>query len=608
MRWHYSILFTILCISMGLKCHAQCSMEFLINKNWNEIDIENYQPRGEFYIRYTGTQRMIIGENSEGITKAKVQEYYLSDKPVVEFDRKKVGKVLSGNYLVFRNAGDTKSHSLKCYEIKKLNESALSMSPINDLQGQSHYYVTDIPIHAEDKKDEQVGNVISTLDLLTERKWYEINEKTGEKLYSEVEYDKSGKFLHCRMGKNPQRDIPEWNMFEFYLSDNIEYEFKHSKIGDRVEGRYIVVKEKDNKGNWRVANYDITTLSANLLKLECVYPSGIPSQVYMSKEGALKAKGKPIKPRQWQLMENEWHRLDTSTFKRRNYIEQFKDNKIIRKYVTTINGIKEDITEERVYYMSNTPDTVFDHSRVGRSPEGEYIVINEHVNENTRKAVSYQIDFVDQKNMLLSEINGFKDNIIAYERDLSEDEKQHVDRVDSLSRRKITTMDFLSGKQWRFSTRPNHNMSKWQRWYFTDSLWLTVDFNYDLINRCWATKISSREFYLSEFELNDFSMGAMKKKYKNGRYINFYSIATVTIPIPRQPVLTAFGYKYVGKRQYHKQRIRRLHEYKINFISNNLLSYETVPIEYPQAYTNLDPTSVTRSRNTKVYNYTLVSD
>ena len=356
------------------------------------------------------------------------------------------------------------------------------------------------------------------------------------------------------MGENPKRTIPDWQMREFYFSDNIETEFDHSKIGDRVNGIYLVVKEKNKDGAWYVANYDISTLSANRLVLNCVYPKGVPTQVFVSKQGLKEAIGKRQKPQQWQLTENVWYRLDTATLKRGRYTERFDEHKITRSYPVLVDGVRSTRTTESVYYMSNEADTVFDHTQVGKSLEGDYIVVNEQAGNEERKAVSYRIEYLQDSNMIVSrEING-GEAIIAYERDRSEAERANAETARQDSIRGKTTLDYLSGRQWRFSKRPYAKMSERQRWYFTDSLWITVNFNYDVFSREWVTKLNLQEYYISKVAHHNFDQKELKRKKETGYYINLYrevkfsKILQLPPLLPTDPVRFIPGFRVLRSR------------------------------------------------------------
>ena len=75
-----SVLSIVLFVSISFIVEAKSTMELLINKDWHELDVTTMRAVKDCYIRFTGTQRMIVGADSTGNTTAKVQRYYLSKK------------------------------------------------------------------------------------------------------------------------------------------------------------------------------------------------------------------------------------------------------------------------------------------------------------------------------------------------------------------------------------------------------------------------------------------------------------------------------------------------------------------------------------------------
>ena len=71
------ILMFVALIICSLSVNGETTMELLINKDWHEVNPYDYQPREDYYVRYTGTQRMIVGEDEDGNMKVRLQEYYL---------------------------------------------------------------------------------------------------------------------------------------------------------------------------------------------------------------------------------------------------------------------------------------------------------------------------------------------------------------------------------------------------------------------------------------------------------------------------------------------------------------------------------------------------
>ena len=62
----------VLFASIGFVVEAKSTMEQLINKEWYEFDFSNLSAKDSYYIKFTGTQRMIVGQDQEGNAKARV--------------------------------------------------------------------------------------------------------------------------------------------------------------------------------------------------------------------------------------------------------------------------------------------------------------------------------------------------------------------------------------------------------------------------------------------------------------------------------------------------------------------------------------------------------
>jgi len=152
-----------------------------------------------------------------------------------------------------------------------------------------------------------------------------------------------------------------------------------------------------------------------------------------------------------------------------------------------------------------------------------------------------------------------------------------------------TTLDRLSGRQWRFAKKPNPRMSKWQRWYFTDSLWATVNFVYDEFKRVWNASIKTHPYYLSDFEHKNFSTSHLDKKYEGGRFINFYRDVKRKIKMPNPRVSLGGRRIYTPRSVYMTVPERLSFAYEICFLTEWVLVYS--------------PTGGSR-----VYRYTMVSD
>ena len=94
------IVVLLLLLVSVFKAEAESTMELLINKEWYEINLKKMETRDDYYVKFTGTQRLIVGTDEKGNTKMRVQKYYLSNKYAEEFDSTQVGKNRNGKYLV----------------------------------------------------------------------------------------------------------------------------------------------------------------------------------------------------------------------------------------------------------------------------------------------------------------------------------------------------------------------------------------------------------------------------------------------------------------------------------------------------------------------------
>ena len=188
------ILTFVLSALISFVVEAKSTMELLINKDWHEFDVSTMQLQ-RAYTRFTGTQRMIVGADSEGNTKARVQRYYLSNRYEETFDSTKVGKKRNGRFLIIK--GNQNSLNTICLEIKTLKEDQLSTIDKNHPNNlRKNYFYT------EPRSDKPDGAVISTMNLLEKKLWYQIDSKTGERLNVEHQYHKEGKFVRCVMPEN----------------------------------------------------------------------------------------------------------------------------------------------------------------------------------------------------------------------------------------------------------------------------------------------------------------------------------------------------------------------------------------------------------------------
>ena len=366
--WYYYKLFTmkrfiailsiVLFASISFSVEAKMTMELLINKDWHELDITSMKSK-ESYVRFTGTQRMIVSADSVGNTIAKAQRYYLSNRYEETFDSTKVGKKKKGKYIIIQGDRNSIDRNIICLEIKDIGENVMDVIDMNHPENPEKRYYSDLKLSFKS------GDVISTLDLLMNKIWFQVDPITGERFNVEHQYGDDGEFLRSIMPENRRTELPQWILREFYLSDTIVTKFNRKEVGKRINGRYIVVNELDSDGSWQAATYDITTLSENRLELECVYPKGYATQVFVSNIYSQNAEHAKRKPQQSELMKDDWYRLDTTTFKRSHYVERYNKTHVTRVVPIYSGGDTIELKKIYEYYMSNQPETEFDWSKKG---------------------------------------------------------------------------------------------------------------------------------------------------------------------------------------------------------------------------------------------------
>ena len=515
-----SIMPIILFASISFVVEAKSTMELLINKDWHELDVTTMRAHEGFYVRFTGTQRMIVSADSVGNTIAKAQRYYLSNRYEETFDSTKVGKKKKGKYIIIQGDRNSIDRNIICLEIKDIGENVMDVIDMNHPENPEKRYYSDLKLSFKS------GDVISTLDLLMNKIWFQVDPITGERLNVEHQYGDDGEFLRSIMPENRRTELPQWILREFYLSDTIVTKFNRKEVGKRINGRYIVVNELDSDGSWQAATYDIATLSENRLELECVYPKGYATQVFVSNIYSQNAEHAKRKPQQSELMKDDWYRLDTTTFKRSRYIERYNKTHVTRIVPIYSGGDTIELKKIYEYYMSNQPETEFDWSKKGKTSEGDYIVVNEQDLTGKWQAVNYRVELLSGGNMVtVKEVPG--DTIMqAFERDLSEEEQlklayQQKQQAEADTTKEKTMMDMLVGKQWRLVICGNKVIYKEvEAMYFTETKMTYLCYNrnrkkgkFMIIERIFDYKFSNRLDY-------DFSYKEFAQRQENGLFLN----------------------------------------------------------------------------------------
>lgn len=443
------LLHILVMIPLCFSVEAKSTMELLINKDWHEFDFGAMKAHEDYYVRYTGTQRMIVGADSVGNQKVRVQKYYLSYRYEEKFDSTKVGKNRNGKYLIIQDNRDSlNNRNVICLEISELAEGQLQVKDLNHPRLMDTYFVADDVL-----KPEKQGKFQSTIDLLADKIWYMLDEN-GERTGMEWTFGYSA-YFRCTMPANRRTELPKWERREFYLSDMIETKFKRSKVCERMNGIYLVVNDLDEDGTWQTRTYDIKTLSANRLILECVYPKGFGTFVFENSYTEKEKSISKIKPQQKDLLGKEWYRIDTATWKRSKYVEKFTETHVTRIFPKIKNNKVVSDTVNFEYYMSNQPVSEFDWSQKGKNPEGDYIVVNELNPKGEFVPVNYRIMSLEGSNLFTINVSHPDSIMHIYERDKTYEEVVKMNRLGvNLKERPKSMKEKLIGKQWyyRFNT------------------------------------------------------------------------------------------------------------------------------------------------------------
>ena len=500
-RQLYMLLMLVFASSMFI-AEAKSTMEQLINKEWYELDLRTMKPDESRYVRYTGTQRLEVSADEDGNTRMRVQKYYLSYEWEERFDSRKIGKYRNGKYIVIRGERDTSNVEIVktiCYEITKLTENKLTTKNLSDYDLPRNFYVT-IGENADDTK----GIFVPTIDLLANKLWFMLDDK-GNRTGMEWSFD-YGSCYKCQLPENRYTEFPKWERREFYLSNEIVTEFKRKKIGKSKNGLYLVINDQEEDGEWQVRTYDIKTLSADRLMLECVYPRGEKNIIFESQRSRKEEKESKMKPQQKNLIGKEWFRIDTATWKRSEYIETFTETHVTRSFPSRKNGELVDNKFTFEYYMSNQPVEEFDWRQKGNNPEGDYLVVNEPDGDGKYRAVNYRIMSLEGSNMFTINVSHPDSILHIYDRDKTAEEQSlsKYITVDSLGVRK-SMKSMMMGKQW-FWIEDDEKRITWPRYYtetqYAMPIWIKTKKGYkcelNIANWCLTNDAMSRNDNLND--------------------------------------------------------------------------------------------------------------
>lgn len=455
------ILVVIMTLAVSV-AKEKTTLEKLINKEWYEMDSTLVDIIDTSYVRYTGTQRLIVSADKDGNNKIKIQKYYLSNKWEYKFDSTKVGKNRKGKYIIIRGELiDNNEYNVLCHEITNLTETKLHIKDTNHPDLKRSYYKT-----IGENQNKKEGKFVSTVELLANKLWFMLDEN-GNRKRIEWSFD-DGSCYKCKLPDNRYTEFPKWERREFYLSNEIVTKFNRKQVGKSKNGLYLVINDQEEDGEWQVRTYDIKTLSADRLMLECIYPGGEKNLIFESQQSQKEEQVSKLKPQQKNLMTHNWYRVDTIGWKRTKYIETFTKTHVTRSFPARKDGelIEKKVTFE--YYMSNQPVAEFDWSQKGKNPEGDYIVVNEPDGKGNYRAVNYLIMSLEGSNMFTMNVSHPDSILHVYDRDKTAEETSlaRLVTVDSIGVRK-SMVSMVVGKQFYWVEDGEKDMS-FPRYYYNE--------------------------------------------------------------------------------------------------------------------------------------------
>ena len=194
----------------------------LILKKWYEFNTATMQLNPQFYTEYTLTNRIVVGTDDYGNLTERFQKYYLSDKYETSFDTTKVGWTQNGKYIVLQST--TKPSRAISMHIDNITDTELQIT--EELQNTNirkmYVGVSERPINE--------GENISPDEMLLNKTWALIDEKTGNPSQYEFYFEPFGYMEKCVLGENRRTSLPIWFIGEYYFSNEIDTVFTYNKM------------------------------------------------------------------------------------------------------------------------------------------------------------------------------------------------------------------------------------------------------------------------------------------------------------------------------------------------------------------------------------------
>lgn len=398
-NWNRVLVAVVACLCvLSLHGEDKTAMELLINKQWHLWDSVTHRINEKYFVCFTGTQRLVVSMNDEGEVHARIQDYYLSDKPVEAFDTAKVGKVRDGKYLVYSDRENLPKHKASkrafvCLKITNLTNTTLAVEVGEGRNlGVGRYVAGDGRISLAN------GEEVSRTALLN-KTWRELNPETGESLERQELFMTSA-VLKSEFHGDRRKIAPVWDVRGYYFSDSIPVKFDNEQPFSYNEGRYLVIDELNDRYKREAVSYEINRLIEDTLEIECKSHPERGKRLFAYSLQEFKRDSTTTKLD--RLSGTHWYFVGDK--ERMTDFVYITDTQIISseiKYVSPIGWILGERTGE--YYLAPNAKGRFDETKVGTVKSGQYVRF---------KALGYSKSEQMRQNWVARFVN---DNVLRFE-------------------------------------------------------------------------------------------------------------------------------------------------------------------------------------------------
>lgn len=123
---------------------TKTTQEILMSYKWVPVDMYEEEDEETSFLTYTKTQEIDSTTVEEKELEIYIATYYLSDTADSVFDKNKVGKSVTGRYLIMNRSSDPNIISTYIYELVELTEKKMIMrylTPGMDVYGRTNTFL-----------------------------------------------------------------------------------------------------------------------------------------------------------------------------------------------------------------------------------------------------------------------------------------------------------------------------------------------------------------------------------------------------------------------------------------------------------------------------------